>query len=141
MLVAATAVKKPRSGSMVTQFGENGGRVLEQANEHQHAEQRKCDQVDREQCRSDFTAAEPHGCDGNDAGRHDEREASAGKIEYQRRECGSARSAVQTSAVVLVISGKPLAFNRRNTLGRYRLQLFEVVPFALGFFGFLASAP
>ena len=62
---------------MVTQFGENGGRVLEQANEHQHAEERKCDQVDREQCRSDFSMAEPHGGDRDDAGRHDERETTS----------------------------------------------------------------
>jgi len=29
----------------------------------------------------------------------------------------------------------------KHVLGRYRLQLFEVVSYALGFFGFLASAP
>jgi hypothetical protein len=35
-----------------------------------------------------FTAAEPRSSDGDDTGRHDEREAAAGKIEYQRRKCG-----------------------------------------------------
>jgi hypothetical protein len=77
--------QKSQSRPMVAQFAENGTWVLEQPTEHQDAEERKCDQVVREQYCADFAVAEPHGGDGDDAGRHDECKTASGKVEHQRR--------------------------------------------------------
>jgi hypothetical protein len=110
MLVAATAVKKP--APVAAQLAENGDRVPAQANEHQYAEERKSDQVECEQYCAYCVMSEPHGGNGDDAGRHDESETASGKIERHCRDCRSARKyAVRRFASIFATSRPPAAFD------------------------------
>jgi hypothetical protein len=104
-----------RSGPMAAQLAENGDRVPAQANEYQHAEERKCDQVECEQHSADCVMSEPHRGDCDDAGRHDERETASGKIERHCRDCRSAREyAVRRFAAIFVTSRSRAAFDGRS---------------------------
>jgi hypothetical protein len=107
--------QKARSRPMPAQLAENGDRVPAQANEHQYAEERKSDQVECEQYCADYAMSEPHGGDGDDAGRHDERETASGKIEHYCCDCRSAREyTVRRFAAIFVTSRPPAAFDGRN---------------------------